>query len=150
MGLEKAETTAELGMVLGILLLLWYAYSKLKTPVSNLFQDSGATVTGTAPWVGSIASPVTTPLTPQHADSLAKFIGIEEHGGGYQLSPDKTQVWFFDGSFFDNTTGHFFNSAGQDQGDLLGGGPTLPDQGAGQVTADPVIQPDFSLAGFTA
>lgn len=136
MGLEKLETGAELAEGLAILLLLFYAYNKLQSPVSsavssvkNLFQDVGATVTGTAPWVGSVASPGKA-LTPQQADSIAKFIGIAQHGGGYTVSPDGTQVWFFDGSFFDNTTGHYFNSAGQDQGDLLGGGPI----GGGQVT----------------
>jgi hypothetical protein len=146
MGLEKAETTAELGMVLGILLLLAYAYSKFKNPVSNaatavkdfFVQDSGATITGTAPWVGSIAQPATKPLTPLQADSIAKFIGLAEHGGGYNVSPDKTQVWFFDGSFFDNTTGHYFNSSGVDQGDLLGGGGTQPARSSGGQVTDSV------------
>lgn len=153
MGLEKVETGVELAEGLAILLLLLYAAKKLQAPITNaaaatkqVFLDAGIgpTVTGTAPFVGSIASPGKA-LTPGQADGIAKFIGIAQHGGGYNVSPDGTQVWFYDGSFFDNTTGHYFNSAGQDQGDLLGGGPTLPDQG-GQVTTDPVIQPDFSLA----
>jgi hypothetical protein len=137
MGLEKVETGVELAEGLAIMLILVYAYNQLKSPVSsataavkNLFQDVGATVTGTAPWVGSVARPGKA-LTPLQGDSIAKFIGIDQHGGGYKLSPDSTQVWFFDGSFFDNTTGHYFNSAGVDQGDLLGGGPI----GGGQVTS---------------
>src|SRR5579859_2495795 len=109
MGLEKAETTAELGMFLGILLLLAYAYSKLKTPVSDAvkavanlqpvqdvkeFFTTDPTVTGTAPWVGSVATPGKA-LTPLQADSIAKFIGLAQHGGGYNVSPDGTQVWFY-------------------------------------------------------
>jgi hypothetical protein len=122
--IEKTESTVEVASVLGILLLLYYAYGQLKKTTANLFQDSGATVTGTAPWVAT-----TTPLTPAHADSLAKFLGVDLHGGSWQLSPDKTQIWFADGYFFDNATGHFFDKAGNDQGDLLGAAGS-----GGQVT----------------
>jgi hypothetical protein len=148
MGLEKVESSVELAEVLGIGLLMLYAYNKLKAPVSSavaavknsqLGQDvtqaltTDPEVTGTAPFVGSVATPGKA-LTPLQADSVAKFIGPDLHGGGWNLSPDGTQIWFSDGSFYDNTTGHYFSSAGQDLGDLLGGGPI-----GGQVTTDPTV-----------
>ena len=113
---------------IAIALLIYAAYKALnaaKTAATAALTQAGAfaDVTGVQPWVATV-----TPLTPGHADSLARFIGVAEHGGGWKLSPDGTQIWFFDGSFFDNKSGHLFDKNGNDQGDLLG-------NPAGQVTS---------------
>jgi hypothetical protein len=103
-------------IVIGLLLLA-KALQSGSQAVNNALNLAGvgATVAGTADFVGT-----TKPLTPAQADSLAKFIGVDLHGGSWQLSPNQTQIWFADGSYYDNTVGHFYNSSGQDLGDLLG------------------------------
>ena len=119
---------------IGIILLLYVVYKSVnKVQDAFTLAGAGATVTGTQDWIAT-----TTPLTAQHADSLARFIGPDLHGGGWQLSPDGTQIWFFDGSFFDNKTGHFFDSSGVDRGNLLGNG--------GDTSPSPIDSIDFSQA----
>jgi hypothetical protein len=144
MGIEKAESTVELLSVFGILILIAYAAKQISSPLSsataavsaaytNLTQDIGAQVTGPQPWIGTTAA-----LTMPQATGIASFIGISARGGSWKLSPDGTQVWFADGSYYDNPSGHIFSSAGQDMGE--------PFSTSGQVTSSPEIFPDFSLA----
>ena len=119
--LEKAESTAEILGVAFIAYLVWQAAKKIGGPgglidsAKQSLTEAGffADVTGPAQWVGTGKA-----LTPQQVDSITKFVGLDGHGGGFSLSPDGTQIWFYDGSFFDNTSGHFFSSAGIDEGGL--------------------------------
>lgn len=116
-GVGEAESGIE---IVGILILLYLAYQAYKQ-VSNAFTLAGASATFVpgVPWVGTPSAPVTTPLTASHARSIAMYIGVDNHGGGYQISPDGTQIWFFDGSYFDNTTGTYFSASGENLGPLM-------------------------------
>lgn len=113
--LEKTESTAEILGIAFLAYLLWKLSSAGTAAINNALTQAGAfaEVTGSAPWVGTGKA-----LTPRQVDSITKFIGVDGHGGGFSLSPDSTQIWFYDGSFFDNTSGHFFTASGIDEGGL--------------------------------
>ena len=71
------------------------------------------TVVGAQIFVGSNQA-----LTAAQARSIANFAGLSN---SYQISPDGLQVWFPDGSYYDNTTGTFFNKQGVSIGSVSGG-----------------------------
>jgi hypothetical protein len=72
-------------------------------------------------------------MTPAVASSLGKILFVAPGGtfdvdgtlipetaatdrSSYQLSADGLQLWFPDGSYYDNTTGHLYLKDGTDQG----------------------------------
>lgn len=86
-----------------------------------------------SPWVG-------TPLTPDKARSIAILLG---QGNNYQLSPDKTQIWFFDKSYYDNTSGNYYDNNGKFVSNINGNNNSNNFTSA-MLSADTVAQQGFN------
>lgn len=79
--------------------------------VSQGLQQGGLyATTSQADYVGNGKA-----LTAQEARAIAISLGQFPN---YTVSPDGMQVWFYDGSYYDNSTGHVFSKDGTDEGTL--------------------------------
>jgi len=118
---EDAEVLENFAIiaVAGIGLYLIYQVYKAAT------KNSEAEVIGTQPWIGNGKA-----LTAQQARSIAVLLSSPGDPGAWSQSPDKTQVWFPNGAYYDNSTNHLYDKDGNDQGQALFPNGSVNDQAA--------------------
>lgn len=95
----------ELGEGIILLVLVLYLLKKAKDTAKDAFDFATShlpgtpegTLIGPAKWVGNGQ-----PLTPREAQGISVLMGQENN---YTLSPDRFQIWFFNGDFYDNRDG---------------------------------------------
>ena len=112
---------------------LWKGVDALGNFLGSAFQtikDKVSLVTVNAPWAGNGQ-----PLTDAQAQTIAKGLGI---ASDYQLSPDKFQIWFFNGSYYDNHTGEVFDVNGNSAGLLLQNDGTFNPNAAAVAVGGPI------------
>jgi len=109
------EENIELGeiIIIGVgIVVVWLYVTKKLQPVlaeaSQAIGDAARNLTGNPQIVGP-SSVVAQPLTAQKAVSIAVQLG---QASNYTLSPDGKQIWFFNGTYYDSTSGTVNDSHG--------------------------------------
>lgn len=112
---EDFDDFENLIIIVGVLIISYLGYKLFSTGIPGLVKATAAdlnTVGHPEQYVGT-----SQPLTAVQAQTIAWLIVTP--GSQYSLSPDKTQIWFPNGAYYDNPTGHVFDNSGVDHGALF-------------------------------